>query len=113
MSDHMDLHAYDTVTIHGEAVKVDKGIVDLVLWVNSLPGVKTYNSCQGDPEQCSDDAFVTFDCEISESLREICNFVAGYAAILPEGNDRYRLSFLPLENLVEFNKDKFSSNEVS
>lgn len=32
----------------GESVEVDKGIVDLIMLMNSIPGIETKGSCQGE-----------------------------------------------------------------
>src|SRR5258708_1698077 len=51
------MHDQVKVQIHGQAgyggkttgrtIQVDKGVRDLILLLNSVPGVETYNSCQG------------------------------------------------------------------
>lgn len=106
-NEHMGLHPAVSVEIHGEQIMVDEGIVDLVLWMNTLPGVKTYTSCEGCPEVCSDDAFVGFTCENPETLKLISDFVGSYAQAIPEGRDNYRLSFPDPQDLVRLNKEKF------
>jgi len=43
----MTTHKQVTLSIRGELITVDKGIREVVLLLNNLPGVATYNSCQG------------------------------------------------------------------
>ena len=43
----MTTHKQVTLSVCGELITVDKGIREVVLLLNSLPGVESYNSCQG------------------------------------------------------------------
>lgn len=106
-NEHMGLHPAIVVEIHGENVKVDEGIVDLVLWMNSLPGIKTYTSCQGCAEFCSPDAFVGFKCEDTDSMDKIITFVRPYGFIIGESAEDNRLSFPNPEDLIRLNQEKF------
>jgi hypothetical protein len=107
---HLGLHPAIKVEIHGEQVDVDEGIVDLVCWMNSLPGVNTYTSCQGCAEFCSPDAFVGFTCDDSESLNVIIEFVMPYAVIIKQSDEHNRLSFPNPEDLVRLNQERFTSD---
>lgn len=40
-------HEEVSIVVHGQSVAVDKGVSDLVVLLNSLPGIETYTSCQG------------------------------------------------------------------
>jgi hypothetical protein len=40
-------HEEIEVVIHGQSILVDKGVSDLVVLLNNLPGIETYTSCQG------------------------------------------------------------------
>lgn len=103
---HLEFHDACELEIHGEKVLVDLGIVDLVLWMNALPGVATYSSCEG-TEMCSPDAFVCFRCDDEDSLDSIRQFVGIRAEIGPGHNGGYRLSFPDPESLIHLNREKF------
>jgi hypothetical protein len=51
-------HNQVELEVHGELIAVDKGVVELVKLMNSLPGVVTFNSCQGG--DIEHDAYVQF-----------------------------------------------------
>lgn len=106
-SGHMGLHTAVTVELGGEKVLVDEGIVQLVLWLNELSGVETYTSCEGDLECCSPDAFVGLKCENPESVKRIQDFVRGYAELIHQADDDYRLSFPDPDDLPLFNQERF------
>jgi hypothetical protein len=55
---HTGYHPATQIDINGSLVEVDLEIVEFVRWLNALPGVSTYTSCQGGG--CSVDAFVHF-----------------------------------------------------
>lgn len=44
----MQQHKTTSMTVSGERADIDNGIYHIVYWLNSLHGVKTLNSCQGD-----------------------------------------------------------------
>jgi hypothetical protein len=104
---HMGLHDAVMLEFDGEQVAVDLGVLDLVLWMNALPGVKTYSSCEGSPELCSPDAFVCFTCDDEDSLNAILAFVRDRASIVPAHAGGHRLSFADPENLKRLNLEKF------
>lgn len=70
-NDHMNLHESCDVEVNGSTVQVDRGIADLVCWMNQFSGVETFTSCQGGSDCCSPDAFVGFSCESPTSRQEI------------------------------------------
>lgn len=41
------------MNIGGEVVPIDCGIADAVVWLNSIPGVRTLFSCEGDTCHCT------------------------------------------------------------
>ena len=45
-----EMHKQIDILIRGEVVSVDERVRDLILRLNLLPGIETYNSCQG--EKC-------------------------------------------------------------
>lgn len=54
----MKAHRQITLNIHGQHIEVDRGVRDLILQLNRLPGVQSHFSCQGDPGE--EDAYVRF-----------------------------------------------------
>lgn len=44
----MQQHETTSMVINGERADIDNGIYHIIYWLNSLYGVKTLNSCQGD-----------------------------------------------------------------
>ncbi len=112
-NDHMHVHPAVSVQIDGQAVDLDEGIVHLVCWLNSLPGVKTFTSCQGGaPDACTSDAFVGIECE-DDILSTILGFVGGGAIIVPAGSGKHMLRFSDPEDLVRLNMAKFSDGATS
>lgn len=43
----MNPHRTKTVVINGEKAEIDAGIVELIVMLNSIPGISTFTSCQG------------------------------------------------------------------
>lgn len=74
---HVDPHTEVDI---GGGVMVDAGVIDLVNYVNTIPGVRTNNSCQGDPR---DDVwlfgwqmgYVAFDVDSLEVLQALARRV--------------------------------------
>jgi hypothetical protein len=54
----MTTHKQVTLSVSGELIAIDKGVREVVLLLNNLPGVETYNSCQGGHGE--HDAYVQF-----------------------------------------------------
>jgi hypothetical protein len=52
----------------GESVEIDKGVIDLIKLMNSIPGIETKGSCQGQCGRC----WTTFSTTGRLSRRNIC-----------------------------------------
>jgi len=51
------MHEQVEIRVRGNSITVDKRVRDLIVLLNSFPGVETFNSCQGDE---SEEAYVHF-----------------------------------------------------
>lgn len=93
---HLGIHKTVPVRIGPEEILVDEGIAELVVWLNKLPTVRTYTSCQGGPRgevtQRIEPACVGFDCESPASLWTICEAITLCGTITPMANHRFGLS---------------------
>lgn len=115
MNNHMDIHPAREINLHGQYVMVDLGILDLVQWINRIPGVVSHTSCQGcAPDSCSDDAFIGFttgDETGVEAIEPIMNFIGGVGFIedhdVRDGRHWWTLRIQPGALLPEFNREKF------
>ncbi len=54
----MKAHKPITVSVHGKIISIDKGVRTLILLLNKIPELETYNSCQGGSGEL--DAYVQF-----------------------------------------------------
>ena len=57
-SKYMTTHKQLILNVRGQHISVDRGVRDLILHLNNLPGVETYYSCQGNDGE--EDAYVQF-----------------------------------------------------
>jgi len=70
-------HKIVPVTIKGQRTFVDEGIKDLVMWMNSIDGVVTMYSCQGEFTEngyVKRPPYVMFECETKASLRTLSRY---------------------------------------
>ena len=44
-------HKQIQIMVRGQSISVDQGVRRLIELMNGLPGVETYHSCQGDPDE--------------------------------------------------------------
>jgi hypothetical protein len=44
-------HEQIQIMVRGQSISVDQGVRRLIELMNGLPGVETYHSCQGDPDE--------------------------------------------------------------
>lgn len=65
---------------------IDEELVDIVRWMNLLPGVRTISCCIGETEEEMEkkgggqDSFVLFFCQSQESLQKIAKKFKGFNA---------------------------------
>lgn len=105
---HMDLHDALPLDVAGQSVQVDKGVYDLVAWMNRLPGVATWTSCQGGcPEMCSQEGFIGVRVTDESSLRQIKEMCSPLGPIDDESNGHYFIKITDPNCLPEFNQQKF------
>lgn len=64
----MRTHKTVQVALNGSTVSIDEEIVDLVKVINSIPGIQTLNSCQGDYFG----AYVQFSGDGSKGSNTVC-----------------------------------------
>ena len=55
-------HKQVEMLIRGQLIRIDQGVKNLVLLMNKLPGIETYNSCQGSDNNSGfpDDGYIQF-----------------------------------------------------
>lgn len=69
-------HPQMQVQINGLTEDIDVEIVDLILFLNTIPEIKTLFSCQGDEQHI---AYVSFECTnefILEKIDKLCERIA-------------------------------------
>ena len=71
-----------------KAIKVDKGIAGLVTTLNSIAGISTGSSCQGNGAKTSDPLSIT-----DPSGKREDSYVTFYADGLAEGHTPYEVAF--------------------
>jgi hypothetical protein len=69
---------------------VDVEIIPLIEWLNTLPGVTTCYSCQGDEDS---KPYVLFRCEDEEGLYPIYKQLTGYADLIWNAQHRYGIRY--------------------
>jgi hypothetical protein len=106
-NEHMHLHDAYEVELKGNKILIDCGIVDLVWWMNQIPGVDTFTSCQGGSECCRPDAFVGFTSANPRQPERILETL-GFGR-LSEDNDAYELSF-EVSELIALNQKHFAES---
>lgn len=102
-------HPEVRVAIGGESVPVDAGIAPAVRWLNSLPGVRTLHSCQGEPSLLIR-PYVLFSCAEESSLVAVFRSLrAPYNPPVPGGEDLRRslgsVRVSEFEGRVRYNVD--------
>jgi hypothetical protein len=98
MSDQAKQSDHETRPIPMKMIDVDIGIVPVVNWLNSMQGVYTEYSCQGDPDNAALPVgipYVRFFCTDMECIREIEGVLIKAARNIP---DREHLSISENKN---------------
>jgi hypothetical protein len=107
----MNKHPVKWIHLGEKYVPVDERIIPVVKWLNSLPGVETKFSCQGDSKSRP---YVLLHCSDESSLIKICNqtiipisnlvgvVVAGVNVDANEGQIRHQLLFSCPRDLTLF-----------
>jgi hypothetical protein len=104
-NNHSGFHKAYEVEIKGNKILVDCGIIDLVLWLNQIPGVETFTSCQGGSASCRQEAFLGFTSIDPNRPKEILKFL-GFGR-LSEHNSGYELEF-DVPDLIALNQKHFA-----
>lgn len=108
-------HATKQMCIDGEECSIDIQIIPAVLWLNELPGVKTFASCEGDGGGAHERPYIAFTCselssleKIAESIEEGCGYdvVYGCCCLSYYKNLHFVLEFSSKERLRDFYRDK-------
>ena len=105
-------HIQVEAIIGGKPVQIDCGILDLVLWVNQLPDVKTHTCCKGGAGSCSPDAMIGFQTDNMESIEKLKRFItvpARYESFDKKNPTEPQIHFVRMsaKDLKRLNREKF------